>query len=183
IREIDDNVKMSRTSCSFEQTFELEQGGRVFYFTGFPIFNPALEIEAIGGIIKDMTERKKIEKEKSELLIRERLANEASRLKSEFLANMSHEIRTPINGIIGMAKLLSETRLNNEQRRMLRTVESSSSVLLATINDILDLSKIEAGRLELESVTFHLRDLVTDVVECYEPLIKAKGMTFLRPEV
>ncbi len=183
IREVDAKVKTSRQASSFEQTIEDAKGDRVFYFIGFPIFNPALEIEAIGGIIKDMTDRRKIEKEKSELVMRERLANEASRLKSEFLANMSHEIRTPINGIIGMTKLLSETRLADDQIRMLRTVESSSSVLLATINDILDLSKIEAGRLELESVTFHLRDLVTDVIECYDPLIKAKGMDFLRPDV
>ncbi len=181
IREVDEKVKTSRQASSFELNIEDTSGDRVYYFIGFPIFNPALEIEAIGGIVKDMTERRKMEREKSDLLIREQLANEASRLKSEFLANMSHEIRTPINGIIGMTKLLSETNLNEEQIRMLRTVESSSSVLLSTINDILDLSKIEANRLELEKVTFHLRDLVTDVVECYEPLVIAKGLSFQRP--
>ena len=182
IREVDGKVKTSRQASSFEQTIEDVSGDRVYYFIGFPIFNPAFEIEAIGGIVKDMTDRRKIEREKSELLMRERLANEASRLKSEFLANMSHEIRTPINGIIGMTKLLSETDLNEDQIRMLRTVESSSSVLLSTINDILDLSKIEAGRLEFEKVAFHLRDLVTDVVECYEPLITARGLSFHPPQ-
>ena len=181
VRDLDTKVKMSKTAYRFEHTIEYIKGDRVFYFIGFPIFNPALEVEAIGGIIKDMTDTRRIEKEKSELVMRERLANEASRLKSEFLANMSHEIRTPINGIIGMAKLLSETELSIEQKRLLRTVESSSSLLLSIINDILDLSKIEAGRIELENVTFRLKDLISDVIECYEPLISAKGLAFQKP--
>jgi len=76
-------------------------------------------------------------------------AEEASKLKSQFLANMSHEIRTPMNGVMGMAQLLLRTTLDDKQKRFANTVLTSSRALLAIINDILDLSKIEAGSMTL----------------------------------
>ncbi len=92
-------------------------------------------------------------------------AERASRTKSEFLANMSHEIRTPLNGICGMLQLLESTPCDQTQSRFLHGAKISADCLLGLINDILDLSKIEAGRLELESVDFNLPQLVEDVAE------------------
>jgi signal transduction histidine kinase len=93
-------------------------------------------------------------------------ADEASRAKSQFLANMSHEIRTPMNGVLGMTELLLATSLTEKQRRFADTAHRSGETLLEIINSILDLSKIEAGRLELDDVTFNARQGIGAGVRC-----------------
>jgi len=103
-------------------------------------------------------------------------AEEASRLKSNFLANMSHEIRTPLNGVIGMVNLLTGTRLSAEQREYVDTARASSDTLMTVVNDILDVSKIEAGRLELEQRDFGVHDLVDATCGMLAAEASAKGV-------
>jgi len=103
-------------------------------------------------------------------------AEQGSRAKSEFLANMSHEIRTPLNGIIGMTHLALETRLSGEQRELLDTVRQSADSLLGIVNDVLDFSKIETGKYELNAVEFDLRDTLFSTLKTLALGAHQKGL-------
>ena len=120
-----------------------------------------------------------VERQNKELTEARQQALLASRVKSEFLANMSHEIRTPMNGILGFIKLLRKTSLNSEQQDHINTIEKSANNLLGIINDILDISKIEAGKIKLQGVDYNLRECIDEVISLLAPSAHDKQLNLV----
>ncbi len=148
-----------------------------------PLPESSNQFSGIIGVTRDITTRKKII---LELEAAREQAFAASRAKSEFLAHMSHEVRTPMNGVLGMLQLLKMTELDDEQQDYVKTAMESGKSLLTIINDILDYSKIEAGKLQMTPEEFVIRDMIKTLIASFKTAInprKVKLISLVDPEV
>lgn len=149
--------------------------GRVIWIetNQVPVLDADGNVEMMVAIERDITAAKESARELSEA---KRAAEDGARAKAEFLATMSHEIRTPMNGVIGMADLMCETDLNEDQELYANTIRSSAGSLLTIINDILDLSKLDAQKLELSPVDFDMQACLGDTIRLLRPKAVEKGL-------
>lgn len=164
-------------SAQFDTRYRiLWRDGSVHYMRGRGEYSFSSEGEPLlfSGTLQDVT--LEVEQERA-LQEAKAAAEQATSAKSEFLAVMSHELRTPLNGVLGMLSAVEDTVLDQEQRKLLTIARSSADTLLLLLNDILDLSKIEAGKLELESTSFELRPLVRSVIHLYSNNARASQIT------
>ncbi|KPA12231.1 multi-sensor hybrid histidine kinase [Candidatus Magnetomorum sp. HK-1] len=150
------------------------QSGEYFAMHFYP-YKELDDEKIVLGLGIDITDRKKIEQELNNA---KKEAEKSSLFKSQFLARMSHEIRTPMNGVIGMTDILMDTPLSSEQKDYLSILKNSGETLLTIINDILDISKIEAGKFELDIKPFNIKSSVQDVYQLLKPKAHEKNIGF-----
>ncbi len=169
---------------NFEVSFRTKDGAELQFILNIRlIYNAKGQPEAIEGVARDISELKK---SAAELLKAKEVAEKSLKVKERFLANMSHEIRTPMNGIIGMIDLISDTPLLPKQKEYVFTIKKSSETLLHILNDILDLSKIEAGKMELHKTPMSLEVTIEKLYALFSQQAGAKQNQltyYMEPEV
>ncbi|MES0884720.1 hybrid sensor histidine kinase/response regulator [Roseibium sp. SCP14] len=152
---------------------ETVQGRRWFSRIDIPVRDTASDRQLVQTVLRDVTERRLIEEE---LLAARHSAESSSAAKSRFLATVSHEIRTPLNGVLGMSALLRDTRLTKEQLAYIEALETSGETLLLLIDEVLDFSKVEAGKLDIQAAPVRVGTLAESVVELLAPKAHAKNL-------
>ncbi len=174
ISKLLDDAINKNTPYSYDHPIILPSNNiRIVHSEGKVVRGEGGEAHTIYGTVQDITERKKFE---SELIASKERAEDMSRLKSNFLANMSHELRTPLFGIIGLSELLTHEITNTEQKEMIDAVYESSKRLSETLNLILDLSKIESNKLELNAVKFDIGVVSLNIINTFKEVAKKKGI-------
>lgn len=158
-----------------EIIFDEERNERIYRLRIYPIRDPAGQVVQLASFSRDITERRQAE---AEILKSKKSAEEANAAKTTFLHNMSHELRTPLNGILGMGQLLLDSQVTAEQREYLELLLQSSRNLLNIVNDLLDLSSIETGRLLLKDEAFSLRGLLESLFLTFEDQARRRGLLF-----
>jgi PAS domain S-box-containing protein len=176
VAKLEDHTR-TRTPYDTQFRMRLESGDYVWLRgRGMSVWNDKGRATRMTGSVTDITAQKMIEED---LRVARDQANLANQAKSDFLSHMSHELRTPLNSIIGLTRLLYEDRnIGNEQREMARVAYRSGESLLSIVDDLLDISKVESGRLELDNVSFSLPDVINGVMDTMEPLAHDKGLDF-----
>jgi PAS domain S-box-containing protein len=144
--------------------------------TGRPVFDPEGNVVCLDGVIFDITDRVHV---LEELKKAKNLAEEANKAKSEFLANISHEIRTPLNSVLGFTELLEDTMIQETEKQYLDAIKTSGKNLLTLINDLLDLSKIEAGKLSLHFDFLDLRKLLEEIRQIFSLRLTQKNLRYI----
>lgn len=161
------------TVHSYTDTFLIEGEKCTYRITIFPVMEEG-ELDRLTVFAKDITEQEQAEQA---LIEAKEKAEEATRAKAQFLSTMSHEIRTPMNAVIGMTHLLLEDNPTPEQVENLRILKFSAENLMVLINDILDLSKVEAGKIVFEHAPFHLSQLVSDLNKSMQPAARQRNIS------
>jgi PAS domain S-box-containing protein len=159
-----------------ETTAKCKDGSMIYVYMALSEFKVDTETKYT-AIIHDITARKQVE---AELIIAKQCAEEANKAKDEFLSVMSHEIRTPMNAVIGMTKLLLQNEPSKKQLPIIHTLQFSAANLMSLINDILDYSKIQAGKIEFEKVDFNLAELLNKITLSYQPKADEKGLILIQ---
>lgn len=168
-------VKDLRESTYLEFPIQTKNEKEIWIGQNVQLITEDGEFQGIQAVARDITE---IHRVSEDLKAAKKEAEESSKAKEIFLANMSHEIRTPMNAIIGMARLLQKTELDSEQKKYLQAISTASNNLIVLINDILNLSKIESGKLEIEDLGFRIIDLLESIYYSQKIIADSKKLDF-----